>query len=77
MKLIIHITRHITNLDEGNLLYQQILHQFASDPLVHINAVADHNFKNPEPPDPDQKSNPLSPQNIEKGPTSPCPHQPS
>lgn len=60
MKLIIHITRHITSIEEGQRLYESILQQFADDPLVHVNAIADHNFKCPEPPDTNQKSNPNS-----------------
>jgi len=60
MKLIIHITRHIENIAEGELLYQAMLKQFASDPLIHVNAVADHNFKHPEQPDTNQESNPYT-----------------
>lgn len=57
MKLIIHITRYIESLNEGEELLRQVMEHFANDPLVHINAIADHNFKHPEQPDPVQLHN--------------------
>ncbi len=60
MKLIIHITRFINTIEEGDIIYNEVLKHFTSDPLFHVNAIADHNFKHPEGPDTDQTSNPYA-----------------
>lgn len=63
MKLIIHITKHIQTIEEGAIFYREMLKYFADDPAIHVNAIADHNFKHPELPDNDQTSNPFARQN--------------
>jgi len=58
MKLHIQITRYIDDLEQGDVIYNQIMAQFAPDDLIHVNCIADHNYKHPEGPDPNQTSNP-------------------
>lgn len=60
MKLIIHITRYIDSIAEGEEIFRQVSEHFAPDPYIHINAIADHNFKHPEGPDANQDSRPAA-----------------
>jgi len=69
MKLHIQITRHIDDLNQGRAIFESVQKQFANDDLIHVNCIADHNYKHPEPPDPLQIHNPYSPQNQK--PTGP------